>query len=130
MPDGGDAFAVLTAWAVGSHPGADPRAVFAERVSEVGHVSVSFNDSEPPQLRLNLPDLSLQCVAQPGDGGREHLGLRVESIKPTSDHPEGAKLLTITTREPVVTGANGVVSDTYRLLDWREATQRAAKSDM
>ncbi|MBV8083998.1 MAG: AAA family ATPase, partial [Chloroflexi bacterium] len=124
-----DAFAVLTAWAVGSHPGADPRAVFAERVSEVGHVSVSFNDEDPPQLRLNLPDLSLQCVPQAGDAGREHLGLRVESIKPTTDHPDGSKLLTITTRQPVVTASNGVVSDTYRLLDWREATQRAAKSE-
>ncbi len=122
--------AVLDAWANGSHPGADPRAVFAERVSEVGHVSVSFGEEDPPQLRLDLPDLSLQCVPQPGpDGARDHLGLRVVSIRPTVSHPEGAKLLTITTREPVVTAANGVVSDTFRLLDWRIATQKAAKSE-
>ncbi len=44
VPDDGDAMAVLEAWANGSHPGADPRTVFAERVSEVGHVSVSFID--------------------------------------------------------------------------------------
>jgi len=122
--------AVLEAWANGSHPGADPRAVFAERVSEVGHVSVSFVDDDPLQLKLDLPDLTLQCVPQPGpDGSREHLGLRVVSIRPTSSHPESAKLLTITTKEPVVTAANGVVSDTFRLLDWREATQKAAKSE-
>ena len=79
------------------------------------------------QLRLDLPDLVLQCVAQPGpDGTREHLGLRVISIRPTGGQPEGAKLLTITTREPVVTEANGVVSDTFRLLDWRISTQHAA----
>ena len=121
---------VLEAWANGSHPGSDPRSTFAERISEVGHVSVSFGEDDPPQLRLDLPDLSLQCVAQPGpDGARDHLGLRVVSIRPTSSHPDGAKLLTITTRQPVVTAANGVVSDTFRLLDWREATQRAAKSE-
>ena len=122
--------AVLEAWANGSHPGADPRRSFAERISEVGHVSVSFADEEPVQLQLGLPDLTLQCVAQPSpDGDREHLGLRVISIKPTSNHPDGAKLLTITAKQPVVTAANGVTSDTFRLLDWREATRKAAKSE-
>jgi ATP-dependent RNA/DNA helicase IGHMBP2 len=130
VPDGSDAMAVLEAWANGSHPGADPRTVFAERIGEVGHVSVSFGDEDPPQLRLDLPDLVLQCVPQPGpDGSRDHLGLRVISIRPTSGQPEGAKLLTITTREPVVTEANGVVSDTFRLLDWRISTQHAARSE-
>src|SRR3984893_12430393 len=130
VPDDGDAMAVLEAWANGSHPGADPRTVFAERVSEVGHVSVSFIDDEPLQLKLDLPDLTLQCVPQPGpDGSRDHLGLRVVSIRPTSSNADGAKLLTITTKEPVVTAANGVPSDTFRLLDWREATQKAAKSE-
>ena len=65
--------AVLEAWANGSHPGADPRTTFAERIGEVGHVSVSFGDEDPPQLRLDLPDLVLQCVAQPGPDG---LGLK------------------------------------------------------
>jgi len=121
---------VLETWANGSHPGADPRTVFAERISEVGHVSVSFGDEDPPHLRLDLPDLVLQCVAQPGPNGtREHLGLRVESIRPSGGQPDGAKLLTITTREPVVTAANGVVSDTFRLLDWRVSTQHAARSE-
>ncbi len=130
VPDGSDAMVVLEAWAHGSQPGADPRTVFAERIGEVGHVSVSFGDEDPPQLRLDLPDLVLQCVAQPGpDGTREHLGLRVISIRPTGGQPEGAKLLTITTREPVVTEANGVVSDTFRLLDWRVSTQHAARSE-
>jgi AAA domain len=130
VPDGSDAMVVLEAWAHGSQPGADPRTVFAERIGEVGHVSVSFGDEEPLQLRLDLPDLVLQCVAQPGpDGSREHLGLRVLSIRPTGGQPEGAKLLTITTREPVVTEANGVVSDTFRLLDWRISTQHAARSE-
>jgi hypothetical protein len=104
--------------------------VFAERIGEVGHVSVSFGDEDPIQLRLDLPDLVLQCVAQAGDdGSRDHLGLRVLSIRPTGGQPEGAKLLTITTREPVVTAANGVVSDTFRLLDWRISTQHAARSE-
>jgi hypothetical protein len=130
VPDGSDAMVVLEAWAHGSQPGADPRTVFAERIGEVGHVSVSFGDEEPLQLRLDLPDLVLQCVAQPGpDGARDHLGLRVLSIRPTGGQPEGAKLLTITTREPVVTEANGVVSDTFRLLDWRISTQHAARSE-
>jgi len=121
---------VLETLANGANPGGDPRKLFAERVSEVGYASVSFGEEEPPQLRLSLPDLTLQCAPQAApELGREHLGLRVLSIKPTSQHPEGAKLLTITTREPVVTAANGVVSDTYRLLDWREATQKAAKSE-
>lgn len=120
---------VLEAWANGSHPGADPRSIFAERISEVGHVSVSFSDDAPPQLRLDLPDLSLQTVPQQGDGARDHLGLRVVSIRPTQSTPDAVKLLTITARRPVVTADNGVASDTFRLLDWREATQRAAKSD-
>src|SRR5579864_9346610 len=130
VPDGSDAMVVLEAWANGSHPGADPRISFAERIGEVGHVSVSFGDEDPIQLRLDLPDLVLQCVAQAGpDGTREHLGLRVLSIRPTGGQPEGAKLLTITTREPIVTEANGVVSDTFRLLDWRISTQHAANSE-
>ncbi len=130
VPDGSDAMVVLEAWANGSQPGADPRTVFAERIGEVGHVSVSFGDEDPIQLRLDLPDLVLQCVAQPGpDGTRDHLGLRVLTIRPTGGQPEGAKLLTITAREPVVTEANGVVSDTFRLLDWRISTQHAARSE-
>jgi hypothetical protein len=130
VPDESDAMVVLETWANGSHPGADPRSVFAERISEVGHLSVSFGEEDPPQLRLGLPDLTLQCVAQPGpDGSREHLGLRVVTIRPTTGHPEGVKLLTVTARQPVVTSSNGVASDTYRLLDWRGATQKAAKSE-
>src|SRR5579859_2571384 len=92
VPDGSDAMVVLEAWANGSHPDADPRTVFAERIGEVGHVSVSFGDEDPIQLRLDLPDLVLQCVAQAGpDGTREHLGLRVLSIRPTGGQPEGAR---------------------------------------
>ena len=88
VPDGSDAMAVLEAWANGSQPGADPRTVFAERIGEVGHVSVSFGDEDPIQLRLDLPDLVLQCVAQPGpDGTRDHLGLRECSHQ--IDRPEG-----------------------------------------
>jgi AAA domain len=121
---------VLETLANGARAGTDPRAVFAERISEVGYATVSFGDEEPPQLQVSLPDLTLQCTPQAApELGREHLGLRVLSIKPVSQHPEGAKLLTITTREPVVTAANGVPSDTHRLLDWREASQKAAKSE-
>src|ERR1700694_2785396 len=84
VPDGSDAMVVLEAWANGSQPGADPRPVFVERIGEVCHVSLSFGDEDPIQLRLDLPDLVLQCVAQAGpDGTREHLGLRVLSIRPT-----------------------------------------------
>ena len=130
VPDGSDAMVVLEAWANGSHPGADPRSTFAERLAEVGHVSVSFSDDVPPQIRLDLPDLTLQTVPQNGDGDeRDHLGLRVVSIRPTQSTLDATKLLTITSRAAVVTAANGTVSDTFRLLEWREATQRAAKSD-
>src|SRR3977135_1516822 len=59
---------------------------------------------------------------------REHLALRVAAVKPTSGHPEGAKVLTITARHPVVSADNGTVSDTFRLLDWRESSRRAAGS--
>ena len=45
-----------------------------------------------------------------------------------SDHPEGAKILTLTTRQPIVTAANGVASDTFRLLDWRLAAAKAARA--
>ncbi|MGA8016603.1 MAG: DEAD/DEAH box helicase family protein, partial [Candidatus Dormiibacterota bacterium] len=120
---------VLTTLADGT-AGADPRTLFAERLSEVGHLTASFTDDEPPQVRLSLPDLTLECVPQPApDGDRAHLALRVVSLKPVKSHPEGSKVLTLTTRQPVVTAANGVASDTFRLLDWREATARAAKSE-
>ncbi len=120
---------VLTTLADGT-AGADPRTLFAERISEVGHLTASFTDDEPPQVRLSLPDLTLECVPQPAfDGDPAHLALRVVSLKPVKSHPEGSKVLTLTTRQPVVTAANGVASDTFRLLDWREATARAAKSE-
>jgi ATP-dependent RNA/DNA helicase IGHMBP2 len=129
VPDGSDAMVVLTTLANGS-AGTDPRALFAERLSEVGHLTASFSDEEPPQVRLSLPDLTLECVPQPAaDGEPGHLALRVISLKPVKDHPDGAKVLTLTTREPVVTAANGVPSDTFRLLDWRSAAARAAKSE-
>src|ERR1700704_219104 len=107
----------------------DPRAVFAERLGELDHLTVSFTDAEPPQVRLPPPALTLQCAVQPApDGVREHLALRVNAVKPTSGHPEGAKVLTITARHPVVSADNGTVSDTFRLLDWRESSRRAAVS--
>jgi len=130
VPDESDAMVVLTHLANGGSAGADPRAVFAERLSELGHLTVSFSDDDPPQVRLALPDLTLQCVPQPDPGGDPaHLALRVISLKPVSDHPEGAKILTLTARHPVVTAANGVASDTFRILDWRRAGAKAAKSE-
>jgi hypothetical protein len=130
VPDESDAMVVLTTLANGGAAGADPRALFAERMSELGHLTVSFTDEEPPQVRLALPDLTLQCVPQPDPGGDPaHLALRVISLKPVSDHPEGAKILTVTARHPVVTAANGVASDTFRILDWRRAAAKAAKSE-
>ncbi|HEX3607636.1 MAG TPA: AAA domain-containing protein [Candidatus Dormibacteraeota bacterium] len=107
----------------------DPRRVFAERIGELDHLTVSFTEAEPPQVRLSLPDLTLQCAVQAApDGVREHLALRVDAVKPTTGHPEGAKVLTITTRHPVVSADNGTESDTFRLLDWRESTRRASVS--
>jgi AAA domain-containing protein len=130
VPDGSDAMVILSTLANGhSAEGEDPRAVFAERLGELDHLTVSFTDAEPPQVRLALPDLTLQCAVQPApDGVREHLALRVDAVKPTSGHPEGAKVLTITARHPVVSADNGTVSDTFRLLDWRESSRRAAVS--
>ncbi len=131
VPDESDAMVVLTTLANGgATAGADPRAVFAERLSELGHLTVSFSDDDPPQVRLALPDLTLQCIPQPDPSGDPvHLALRVISLKPVSDHPEGAKILTLTARHPVVTAANGVASDTFRILDWRRAAAKAAKSE-
>jgi hypothetical protein len=130
VPDGSDAMVILSTLANGhSAEDEDPRAVFAERLGELDHLTVSFTDAEPPQVRLALPDLTLQCAVQPApDGMREHLALRVDAVKPTSGHPEGAKVLTITARHPVVSADNGTVSDTFRLLDWRESSRRAAVS--
>ncbi|MFN2451555.1 MAG: DEAD/DEAH box helicase [Candidatus Dormibacteria bacterium] len=125
VPDGSPAMVVLDTLA---GEGADPRAVFAERLAELGHLTVSFSDAEPPLVQLDLPDLTLQCAPQEWDGDRSHIGLRVEAIRPVIDHPDGAKVLTITTREPVVSAANGVESDTHRLLDWRTASKLAASS--
>jgi hypothetical protein len=130
VPDGSDAMVILSTLANGhSAEGEDPRAVFAERLGELDHLTVSFTEAEPPQVRLALPDLTLQCAVQAApDGVREHLALRVDAVKPTSGHPEGAKVLTITARHPVVSADNGTVSDTFRLLDWRESSRRAAVS--
>jgi len=129
VPDGSDAMVVLTTLADGDARQADPRALFAQRISEVGHLTVSFGDDEPPHLRLALPDLTLDCVPQEAvDLDPDHLALRVVTMRPPMDHPEGSKVLTVTARTPVVTAANGVVSDTRRLLDWRTASAVAAKS--
>ena len=130
VPDDSDAMVVLTTLANGDAQETDPRQLFAERLSEVGHLTVSFGEEEPPQLQVSLPDLTLQCVPQPADGaGPDHLALRVVTMRPATDHPENAKVLTITAREAVVTAANGVSSDTHRLLDWRTALAKASKSD-
>ncbi|HEY6378263.1 MAG TPA: DEAD/DEAH box helicase family protein, partial [Candidatus Dormibacteraeota bacterium] len=127
MPDGSDVMVVLSTLANGA--GQDPRDVFAERIGELGHLTVSFNEDEPLRLRLALPDLTLNCVADPAASGiREHLALKVDSVRPTSGHPEGAKVLTITARHPLVSASNGTPSDTFRLLEWRDAMQRAAAS--
>jgi len=130
VPDDSDAMVVLTTLANGNAATQDPRAVFAERLAEVGYVTASFTEDVPPHVQLSLPDLTLQCVPQSGPGGeRDHMALRVESLRPQHEHPEGLKLLTVTTREPVVTATNGVSSDTFRLLEWRVATEKAAKSE-
>jgi ATP-dependent RNA/DNA helicase IGHMBP2 len=129
VPDGSDAMVVLSTLADGDAADADPRDLFARRISEVGYLTVSFGEDEPPQLQLALPDLTLQCVPQESpDHDPEHLALRVVSVRPAMDHPENSKVLTVTVREPVVTAGNGVVSDTHRLLDWRIASASAAKS--
>src|ERR1700680_92145 len=81
-------------------------------------------------LRLIRRRGSTAVAARASPPGPPHpAGLRVLSIRPPGGQPEGAKLLTITTREPVVTEANGIVSVTFRLLDWRISTQHAARSE-
>ncbi len=120
---------VLSTLAEGDAQDADPRDLFAQRISEVGHLTVSFGDEEPPQLRVALPDLTLECVPQESpDRDPDHLALRVLSMRPAMDHPDGSKVLTVTARTPIVTAANGVASDTKRLLEWRAASAAAAKS--
>ncbi len=120
---------VLTTLADGDAKDTDPRDLFAQRISEVGHLTVSFGDEEPPSLRVALPDLTLECVPQEApDNQRDHLALRVVSMRPAMDHPDGSKVLTVTARTPIVTAANGVASDTRRLLEWRSASAEAAKS--
>jgi RecA/RadA recombinase len=129
VPDGSDAMVVLSTLANGDAADADPRDLFAQRISEVGHLTVSFGDEEPPQLRVALPDLTLECVPQEApDHDPDHLALRVLSMRPAMDHPDGSKVLTVTARTPIVTAVNGVASDTRRLLDWRAASAAAAKS--
>ncbi|HEY8755983.1 MAG TPA: hypothetical protein VIN65_06505, partial [Candidatus Dormibacteraeota bacterium] len=129
MPDGSDAMVVLTTLADGDAKDTDPRDLFAQRISEVGHLTVSFGEEEPPRLRLALPDLTLECLPQEApDHDPDHLALRVISMRPAMDHPDGSKVLTVTARTPIVTAANGVASDTRRLLDWRSASAAAAKS--
>jgi ATP-dependent RNA/DNA helicase IGHMBP2 len=129
VPDGSDAMVVLTTLADGDAEDADPRDLFAQRISEVGHLTVSFGDEDPPQLRVALPDLTLECIPQESpDHDPDHLALRVLSMRPAMDHPDGSKVLTVTARTPIVTAANGVASDTRRLLDWRAASAAAAKS--
>ena len=115
VPDESDAMIVLSTLANGASAEHDPRTVFAERLAELGHLTVSFGDEDPPLIQIDLPDLTLNCVPQDGEGeGRLHTALRVVSIRPVHDHPDGAKVLTITAREPIVTPANGVESDTHR----------------
>jgi hypothetical protein len=129
VPDGSDAMVVLATLANGADADADPRTVFAQRLAELGHLTVSFHDDDPRKLRLALPDLMLNCVAEPDPSGiRDRTALRVESLKPSPNHPDGAKLLTITARQPVVSGTNGTPSDTYRLVEWREGLMRASSS--
>ena len=121
---------VLTTLANGSAESVDPRTVFAERLNEVAHLTCSFTEDEPALVQLVLPDLTLQCVAAPSpESGPDHLGLKIVSIRPSADHPDGAKVLTITARAKVVSGGNGIASDTHRLLDWRTATKKASVSD-
>ncbi|MHB8718940.1 MAG: DEAD/DEAH box helicase family protein [Candidatus Dormibacteria bacterium] len=130
VPDGSDAMVVLSTLAHGDGTAElDPRAHFARRLREVGHVTASFTEGEPPRVLLSLPDVALLCVPQEDPShSPDHLALRVESVKPATDHPDGSKVLTITVDEPVVSAANGVVSDTRRLLDWRAASNAAASS--
>ncbi len=121
---------VLSTLSDGLTDSKDPRAVFAARIGEIGHLTATFSDDDQSQVLLALPDLTLQCVPEPApDAGRDHLGLRVVAIRPASGHPEGAKLLTVTALEAVVTAGNGVSSDTHRLLDWRAASKKAAVSE-
>src|SRR6202049_2584579 len=88
VPDGSDTMVVLTTLADGDAKDADPRDLFAQRISEVGHLTVSFGEEEPPHLRLALPDLTLECVPQESpDLDPDHLALRVLSMRPPTDHP-------------------------------------------
>ncbi|MGI8847247.1 MAG: DEAD/DEAH box helicase family protein [Candidatus Dormibacteria bacterium] len=130
VPDDSDAMVVLTTLANGNVATEDPRAIFAERLAEVGYVTASFTTDEPPHIQLCLPDLTLQCIPEQGpDGEQDHLALRVYALRPMSDHPEGAKLLTVTARHPVVTAANGMSSDTFRILEWRQAIEKGSRSE-
>jgi ATP-dependent RNA/DNA helicase IGHMBP2 len=129
VPDGSDAMVVLSTLVNGD--GEDPRKVFADRLSELDHLTVTFSEEEPPRIQLTLPDLTLICAPDEApDGSREHMALRVVSLRPTNGQPDGgAKLLTVTARHPVVSAANGHDSDTHRLLDWRTASKKAAVSE-
>ena len=50
VPDGSDAMVVLATLAHGADADDDPRAVFAKRLAELGHLTVSFHDDDPRRL--------------------------------------------------------------------------------
>ncbi len=119
---------VLDALAQGTDT--DPRKLFAERLAEVEHLSVTFTDDDPPLVTLSLPDLVLQCTFElPENQAREHMALLVVNVRPGRSSGSAEKLLTVVARHPVVTATNGIVSDTYRLKDFRDAMAMAATSE-
>ncbi|MGH7667375.1 MAG: AAA domain-containing protein [Candidatus Dormibacteria bacterium] len=118
MPEATEAMSFLEALNGTGNGGA--REHFAAQIGALDDFAVIAGVGEAPEVTLLLPGLDVTCTpVRPPRARRERTALRVENVRPAPPERDdlGSRVLRVSCRQPLVSEADGVSSDTFHLMD-------------
>jgi hypothetical protein len=105
---------------------------FAAQIGELDDFAVIAGQGDPPAVTLLLPGLDVACTpVRPPRAAQERTALRVDSVRPApADRDDlGKRVLRVRCREPLVSADDGIVSDTFHLMNLAKLARGSKQPD-
>ncbi|MGH7640935.1 MAG: AAA domain-containing protein, partial [Candidatus Dormibacteria bacterium] len=130
MPEATEAMSFLEA--LNGHGNGGAREHFAAQIGALDDFAVVASGERPSEVTLLLPGLDVGCTAvRPARARRERTALRVDSVRPAPPERDalGSRVIRISCRQPLVTEGNGILSDTFHLMDLAKLARGSGEPD-
>ncbi|MGH7693087.1 MAG: AAA domain-containing protein, partial [Candidatus Dormibacteria bacterium] len=130
VPEATEAMSFLEALNGTGNGGA--REHFAAQIGALDDFAVIAGVGDAPEVTLLLPGLDVTCTpVRPARARRERTALRVENVRPAPPERDdlGSRVLRVSCRQPLVSEADGVSSDTFHLMDLAKLARGSKQPD-